>query len=99
MNQLFLHSGAAPDAADVAASSERLSEPGIRPVRAVHRATAELRRGTPVLLTGETSLVVLPAETASARGLAEFAALARGEWVLLLAPSRAAALPLLREIS
>ena len=92
MNQLFLHSGAAPDAADVAASSERLSEPGIRPVRAVHRATAELRRGTPVLLTGETSLVVLPAETASARGLAEFAALARGEWVLLLAPSRAAAL-------
>jgi hypothetical protein len=36
-------------------------------VRAVHRATAELRRGTPVLLTGETSLVVLPAETASAQ--------------------------------
>jgi GTP cyclohydrolase II len=72
-------------------------EPGVTPdpsvlrVRAVHRAVADLRRGTPVLLEGEERLVLLPAETAGARGLAEFAALAGGPAVLLLAPARAAA--------
>ena len=65
-------------------------------LREVHRAVAELRRGTPVLLTGGSltrggALVVLPAETAGARGLAEFNGLAAGAPVLLLAPVRAAA--------
>jgi GTP cyclohydrolase II len=72
-------------------------EPGVTPdpsvlrLRAVHRAVADLRRGTPVLLEGDESLVVLPAETAGARGLAEFAAVSGGPPVLLLAPARAAA--------
>ncbi len=72
-------------------------EPGVTPdpsvlrVRAVHRAVADLRRGTPVLLEGEDGLVLLPAETAGARGLSEFAVLAGAPPVLLLAPARAAA--------
>jgi GTP cyclohydrolase II len=60
-------------------------------LRAVHRAAADLRRGTPVLLLGEAPLVVLPAETAGAGGLGELAALAAAPAVLLLAPVRAAA--------
>lgn len=68
----------------VAATAARL--------RAVHRAAADLRRGTPVLLLGPAPLVVLPAETAGAAGLSEFRALAAAPPVLLLAPARAAAL-------
>jgi len=60
-------------------------------IRALHRATAELRRGVPLLLSGQEPLIVLAAETAGARGLAEFAALVEGAPVLLLAPVRAAA--------
>ena len=65
-------------------------------LRAVHRALAELRRGTPVLLTpvaGSTHppLVVLAAETAGAHGLAEFCRLGATPGMLLLAPMRAAA--------
>jgi GTP cyclohydrolase II len=60
-------------------------------LRAVHRAVAELRRGTPVLLDGAAPLVVLAAETTGARGLAELAAAACGPVLLLLAPVRAAA--------
>ena len=60
-------------------------------LRAVHRAAAELRRGTPVLLGGAAPLVVLAAETAGARGVAELLALAAEPPVLLLAPVRAAA--------
>ncbi len=59
-------------------------------LRAVHRAASELRRGTPVLMTGTEPLVLLPAETAGARGLAEFAAIAVGPAMLLLASVRAA---------
>ena len=66
-------------------------DPSVLRVRAVHRAVADLRRGTPVLLEGEDSLVLLPVETAGARGLGEFAALAGAAPVLLLAPARAAA--------
>lgn len=66
-------------------------DPDILRLRGVHRAAADLRRGTPVLLTGETSLVVLSAETAGPRGLAEFATLAGEQPVLLLASMRAAA--------
>ena len=61
-------------------------------IRSVHRALAELRRGTPVVLQGSAPLVLLAAETAGARGLAELAALAGGKLCLLLARPRAAAL-------
>ena len=61
-------------------------------LRQVHRALSELRRGTPVLLTGpDGALVVASAEIVGARGLAELAAAAVATPVLLLAPVRAAA--------
>ena len=61
-------------------------------LRSVHRAIAELRRGTPVLLTAAgATLVVAAAETVGAQGLGELRALAAGPAVLLLAPVRAAA--------
>jgi GTP cyclohydrolase II len=60
-------------------------------LRTIHRAAAELRRGTAVLLTGETPLVLLAAETAGPSGLADMATLAAAPPVLLLAPVRAAA--------
>jgi GTP cyclohydrolase II len=60
-------------------------------LRAVHRAAADLRRGTPVLLDGPDPLVMVAAETAGAGGLAEFTRLAAGPAILLLAPVRAAA--------
>lgn len=58
----------------------------------MHRAIADHRRGTPVLLLGDRPAVIVPAETASARGLAELASIAAGPPCLLLAPVRAAAL-------
>ena len=58
----------------------------------MHRAIADLRRGTPVLLLGSPDYVVLAADTAGAAGLAELSALAAGPPVLLLSPVRAAAL-------
>src|ERR1700733_3542363 len=60
-------------------------------LRTVYRAAADLRRGTPVLLTGGAPLILLAAETAGPRGLAELAMLAAQPPVLLLAPMRAAA--------
>ena len=69
-----------------------LPDPAILRVRAVHRAIADLRRGTPVLLLGNPDLIVLAADTAGAAGLAELAALAVAPPVLLLSPVRAAAL-------
>ena len=66
------------------------ADPAVLQLRAVHRAAADLKRGTPVLLEGETPLVVLPAETAGARGLSELVAVAAVAPVLLLAPARAA---------
>ncbi len=59
-------------------------------LRAVHRAVAEQRRGIPVVIDAETPLVALAAETAGARGLADFAALAAASPVLVLSPVRAA---------
>ena len=63
---------------------------GMMRLRHVHRAMSDLRRGTPVLLTGTAPLVLLAAETAGASGLAEFADLAAGPSVMLLSPVRAA---------
>ncbi len=70
----------------------RAPDAGILRLRAVHRAAAELRRGTPVLLTGSQPLAILAAETAGAAGLADLEALTSGPPLLLLAPVRAAAL-------
>jgi GTP cyclohydrolase II len=67
------------------------SDPEVLRLRMVHRAAAELRRGTPVLMTGDVPLILLAAETAGPSGLAELAALAAEPPVLLLAPVRAAA--------
>ncbi len=64
-------------------------------LRQVHRATAELRRGTPVLLRDPASgagLMLVAMETVGAGALAELASLAAGPVALLLAPARAAAL-------
>jgi GTP cyclohydrolase II len=72
--------------------SPRLPHEGVAAGRAVHRAAAELRRGTPVLFVEAAAWVVLAAETADARGLAELAALAADAPLLLLAPGRAARL-------
>jgi GTP cyclohydrolase II len=66
-------------------------DPDVLRLRDVHRAAAELRRGTPILLLGRAPLVLLAAETAGPRGLAELASLAAEPPVLLLAPVRAAA--------
>ncbi len=76
-------------------SSDLTTDPGILRLRAVHRALADLRRGTPVLLQGgpdQPDLAVLAADTTGARGVAELTGLAAGPPVLLLAPVRAAAL-------
>ena len=69
-----------------------LPTPDLLSIRAVHRAVADLRRGTPVLLLGSPDTVVLAADTVGSAGLAELAALAAGPPVLLLSPVRAAAL-------
>ena len=61
-------------------------------LRSVHRAVADLRRGTAVVLLGDQDLVILPAETAGARGLADLAELAGEPPLLLLAPIRAGAI-------
>lgn len=83
-----LHPSAVP-------SRDLTTDPGILRLRAVHRALADLRRGTPVLLQGgpdQPDLAVLAADTTGARGVAELTGLAAGSPVLLLAPVRAAAL-------
>jgi len=67
-------------------------DPAVLRLRTVHRAAAEFRRGTPVLLQGEQTLVALAAETASAGGLREMAALASVPPVLLVSPVRASAI-------
>jgi GTP cyclohydrolase II len=75
-----------------ATAASALPDPATAALRTVHRAVAELRRGTPVLLRGgEHSFVIAAVETIGASGLAEIAALAKTPPVLLLAPSRAVA--------
>jgi GTP cyclohydrolase II len=74
------------------ATDAALPDHRVLALRSVHRAASELRRGTPVLISGpEGALVVAAAETVSARGLMDLSAAARGPAVLLLAAVRAAA--------
>lgn len=83
-NPAFLPSG---QPATRPASAETLA------LRAVHRAVSELRRGTPVIIEGGgTSLLVAAAETVGAQGLSEIMALASAAPVLLLSPVRASAI-------
>jgi GTP cyclohydrolase II len=82
----------APLSAPAQAEAQPMPDAGVLRLRAVHRAVADLRRGTPVVLIGSNNLVLIPAETAGSRGLGELAALAKSPPILLLAASRAAAL-------
>jgi GTP cyclohydrolase II len=59
--------------------------------RAVHRAIAEARRGVPVVLAARHPLIIVPAETVGAEGLRLIDMLSTGQAMLLLSPSRAAA--------
>ncbi len=88
-----------PTATALSPAPQDISGPGpdatTLALRQVHRATAELRRGAPVLLHDTASgqgLLLVAMETVGAGALAELAALAAGPVALLLAPARAAAL-------
>jgi len=67
----------APLSAPAKAEAQPMPDAGVLRLRAVHRAVADLRRGTPVVLIGPNNLVLIPAETAGSRGLGELAALAK----------------------
>ncbi|MBS0560532.1 MAG: GTP cyclohydrolase II, partial [Proteobacteria bacterium] len=77
------------------AEPPKVADPAVARLRAVHRASTDLRRGAPVLLTGagpdQPGVTVLSAETAAA-GLSDFLALSDGPPMLVLAAARAAAL-------
>jgi len=89
MNRLQGQSRPAPAPAE---ASDRISTETVARLRRVHRATSDLRRGVPVVLTaGETMIGLLAAETAEPGGVAELTALAGDPPILLLAPTRAAA--------
>ncbi|MBR0671677.1 GTP cyclohydrolase II [Neoroseomonas soli] len=82
----------ASPASEPATGAPVQADPLALALRHVHRAATELRRGTPVILRGtDTALVVAAAETVGGRGLADIAAAALAPAVLLLAPVRAAA--------
>ena len=74
------------------ADAKRAPDPDLLRLRLIHRAAGDLRRGIPVILRLDPLLVVLAAETASAGGLGEMAALTTGSAVLVISPIRAAAL-------
>lgn len=61
-------------------------------LRLINRAASELRRGVPVILLGDGPLILLAAETASPATLQELEALIGTTPMLLMAPSRAAAI-------
>jgi GTP cyclohydrolase II len=65
---------------------------GLPAGRQVRRAIQDARAGLPVIIRGTTALLALPAETATEAALLAFARAAAGPSVLLLAPTRAAAL-------
>lgn len=73
-------------------SAERRDREPLARLRAVQRAAAELRRGTPVLLWGAAPLGIIAAEAAGPDGLAELARLSASAPVLILSPIRAAAM-------
>jgi GTP cyclohydrolase II len=72
--------------------SASVSEPGRLRLRQIHRAASDLRRGVPVILLGHSPLIILAVETAGADGLMELEALSGSHPVLILAPTRAAAI-------
>jgi GTP cyclohydrolase II len=80
-------SAARPLGAPFGAGSESLTIT----LRRVHRAASEMRRGVPVVLEGDSPLLLLAAETAGAESLVEFAALGVTPPVILFAPVRGAA--------
>jgi GTP cyclohydrolase II len=89
MNRLQGHSRPALTTAE---APDRVSTETIARLRRVHRAASDLRRGIPVVLSaGETMTAVLAAETAATGSVAELTALAMDPPILLLAPTRAAA--------
>jgi GTP cyclohydrolase II len=64
----------------------------VQRLRRIHRAVSDLRRGVPVVLTdGDVRLALMAAEAATASGISELATLATEPPVLLLAPTRGAA--------
>jgi GTP cyclohydrolase II len=63
-----------------------------RTLRRVHRAASDLRRGVPVLLEGDSPLLLLAAETAGEASLAEFASRGAAPPVVLFAAVRGAAI-------
>jgi len=79
--------GLLPQSPEIKPDTRRLA------MRGVHRAIAELRRGTPVLICqNDSALLIGAAETLGASGLADIASGGAAAPVLLLAPMRAAAL-------
>ncbi|WP_158922005.1 GTP cyclohydrolase II [Acidisphaera sp. S103] len=69
-----------------------IDDPTRSRLRQVHRAASDLRRGVPVVLTGEAPLLILAAETGGTAELAELEAVSAADLVLILAPARAAAI-------
>ena len=103
MDHVPLRDKAAPLPADIlgtpdGARGARRPDDAVLRTRAVHRAISELKRGTPILLRGPSSLVVIPAETAGAAGMRDMGSLSVGPALLLLAPSRAS-VALQRQVS
>jgi GTP cyclohydrolase II len=67
------------------------ADAAVHRLRRIHRVASDLRRGVPVLLGGDRRLVLIAAETAGPDGLADFSGWAAEPAMLLLAPTRAAA--------
>jgi GTP cyclohydrolase II len=64
---------------------------GEKRLRNARRAVLDARNGLPVVITGPSPLIVLAAESATPAGLVEWRENGAGPGVLLLAPTRAAA--------
>lgn len=73
-------------------TNPRQADPVTLRLRQVHRAASELRRGVPVILRGDVPLAIAAAETVGGAGLAELQALGGIRPLLILAPTRAAAI-------
>jgi len=87
MNPRNAHSRLSSDPPPEAATAEARQR-----LRHIHRTVSDLRRGVPVVLTnGDARLALVAAEAATAAGINELAMLATEPPVLLLAPTRGAA--------